>query len=80
MRQAVYSIASMAMLASLSLANVDLRASVPLRSPPLADNSTYGNIDQIATTHVDLYLRADFEASSLSGTAVHTMVVKESGV
>ena len=43
--------------------------------PPLADNSTYGNTEQIRTKHVDLDLTVDFDARTLSGNATHEMVV-----
>lgn len=44
-------------------------------SPPLADNSTYGNTEQIHTTHVHLSLEVDFDQRSLSGVATHNMNV-----
>jgi leukotriene-A4 hydrolase len=45
--------------------------------PPLVDNSTYGNTDQIHTQHVHLALEVDFDERTLSGTANHTMEVLE---
>ena len=42
---------------------------------PLADNSTFGNTEFIRTEHLDLTLTADFEYSTLNGTAKHTMEV-----
>ena len=44
-------------------------------SPPLADNSTYGNTEQIHTTHVSLNLNVDFDTRELSGNAIHQMNV-----
>ena len=43
--------------------------------PPLADNSTYGNTEQIHTQHVHLSLVVDFDDRKLSGEAIHTMEV-----
>ena len=43
--------------------------------PPLADNSTYGNTEEIHTTHVSLDLKVDFDERTLNGTASHTMKV-----
>ena len=43
--------------------------------PPLADNSTYGNTEQIHTTHLNLDLNVDFDTRKLSGVATHTMNV-----
>ena len=43
--------------------------------PPLADNSTYGNTEEIHTTHVSLDLWVDFDERTLNGTARHTMNV-----
>ena len=43
--------------------------------PPLADNSTYGNTEQIHTTHVHLNLQVDFDSRTLNGSAVHSMTV-----
>jgi len=53
---------------------------VTVITQPVADNSTFGNIDQIATTHVHLNLTANFDTSSLEGWAYHTMMVYEEGV
>ena len=44
-------------------------------SPPLADNSTYGNTEEIHTTHVSLNLTVDFDTRTLSGNAIHNMNV-----
>ena len=44
-------------------------------SPPLADNSTYGNTDQIHTSHLHLNIAIDFDQRTLSGNALHTMKV-----
>jgi len=43
--------------------------------PPLADNSTYGNTEQIHTVHLDLNLTVDFDSRTLSGQAFHRMMV-----
>ena len=43
--------------------------------PPLADNSTYGNTEEIHTTHLDLNLTVDFDTTTLSGQALHSMSV-----
>ena len=43
--------------------------------PPRADNSTYGNTEEIHTTHLDLNLTVDFNSTTLSGQAFHTMSV-----
>lgn len=43
--------------------------------PPLADNSTYGNTEQIHTTHLNLDLTVDFNNRELSGMATHSMKV-----
>ena len=52
-----------------------------IRMPPLADNSTYGNIDQIRTEHLQLYLDVDFDNRTLSGVANHVMdVVAETDI
>jgi leukotriene-A4 hydrolase len=46
--------------------------------PPLADNSTYGNTEEIHTEHLALNLTVDFDARTLSGQAYHQMrVVQE---
>ena len=45
--------------------------------PPLADNSTYGNTEQIHTTHLMLDLNVDFDTRKLSGRATHQMNVIE---
>ena len=37
------------------------------RMPPAVDNSTYGNVDEIHTVHLDIDLTADFEESKLFG-------------
>ena len=46
-------------------------------SPPLADNSTYGNTNQIHTTHVHLDLFVNFDDRQLMGNATHNMNVIE---
>lgn len=43
--------------------------------PPLADNSTYGNTNEIHTVHLDLNLSVDFNSTTLSGQAYHQMSV-----
>jgi len=43
--------------------------------PPRADNSTYGNTEEIHTVHLDLNLTVDFNTTTLSGSAVHKMMV-----
>ena len=43
--------------------------------PPLADNSTYGNTEEIRTTNVHLNLTVDFDARVLDGWAYHDMEV-----
>ena len=45
--------------------------------PPLADNSTYGNTEEIHTTHVSLDLSVDFDQRTLNGIASHSMNVIE---
>lgn len=50
-------------------------------APPLADNSTYGNTEEIHTTHVHLNLTVDFDTRQLNGQAYHSMeVLKETTV
>ena len=39
--------------------------------PPRADNSTYGNTEEINTVHLDLNLTVDFNTTTLSGQAYH---------
>ena len=46
-------------------------------SPPLADNSTYGNTEEIHTEHLALNLTVDFDARTLSGQAYHQMRVRK---
>jgi leukotriene-A4 hydrolase len=45
--------------------------------PPLADNSTYGNTEEIHTEHLALNLTVDFDARTLSGQAYHQMRVRK---
>ena len=45
--------------------------------PPKVDNSTFGNIEQIHTTHVDFQMTLDFDLSVINGYATHTMAVLE---
>ena len=45
--------------------------------PPVADNSTYGNTDQIRTTNVHMNVTVDFDTRTLDGWAYHTMEVVE---
>ena len=73
----LHKIVTVAMLASMTFASPTTLNDVTVRSQPIADNSTFGNIDQIATTHVHLNLTADFFTSTLDGWAYHTMLVKE---
>ena len=40
---------------------------------PLADNSTYGNIEEIHTTHFHLDWDIDFEKSKIKGTITHDL-------
>jgi len=68
-RQGLLKLASVTLLAAMANAGNSLNGMV--RGPPLADNSTYGNIDQISTKHVQLSLRADFNTRQLSGWAKH---------
>ena len=44
-----------------------------LKMPPLVDNSTYANVDEIHTTHLHIDLKADFNERTLSGFVLHTM-------
>ena len=46
-----------------------------LKMPPLVDNSTYANVDEIHTTHLHIELLADFNERTLSGYVLHTMKV-----
>ena len=69
-----------AMMASMTFAKGIVLNDWLVRDQPVADNSTFGNIDQIATSHVHLNLTADFDTSTLDGWAYHTMQVKEDGV
>lgn len=45
--------------------------------PPAADNSTYGNTDQIRTTSVHMNVTIDFDTRTIDGWAYHTMEVVE---
>ena len=40
---------------------------------PHADNSTYGNIEQMATTHVHLDWTVDFDRKVISGAVTHDL-------
>merc|ERR1712176_938691 len=42
---------------------------------PIADNSTYGNIEQIHTTHFHLDLTVNFDERVFSGTVTHDLNV-----
>lgn len=42
-----------------------------VRMPPAADNSTYGNTEQIHTQHLKLDLQVDFDTRQLVGSATH---------
>ena len=42
---------------------------------PLADNSTFGNIEQITTTHFHLDWSIDFDTRVISGTITHDLEV-----
>ena len=42
---------------------------------PLADNSTYGNIEEIATTHFHLDWDVDFDSRVISGKVTHDFLV-----
>ena len=42
---------------------------------PLADNSTYGNIDQIYTTHFHLSWDVNFRVKKIQGTITHDLTV-----
>ena len=59
---------------TLALVTGAVRAS-DLVMPPRADNSTFGNIHQIRTSHVHLDLEVNFDTRQLSGDAHHTMDV-----
>lgn len=48
-----------------------------IRGPPLVDNSTYANTDQIYTDHVHLDLALDFDTEVITGSAKHSMIVKD---
>ena len=45
---------------------------------PLADNSTYGNIEEIHTTHFHLDWDIDFEHSEIRGTITHDLSIVSS--
>ena len=45
---------------------------------PLADNSTFSNIEQIATTHFHLDWNVDFDRQVISGVVTHDLEVVDS--
>ena len=48
---------------------------------PFADNSTYGNIDEIATDHIHMRLMPDFDTQMFIGQIFHDLtVLKETRV
>ena len=62
-------------------ATVDEQASqTKLIPPPMQDNSTYANINQIRTEHLHFDLLIDFDTYSFVGNVVHHMVVMSSNV
>lgn len=65
-------------LTSTTKFNQDMPQDISTYVPhhPSVDNSTYGNIDEIATTHyhVDWYI--NFGSSTLMGWIIHDMTVK----
>ena len=62
-------------------ATVDEQASqTKLIPPPMQDNSTYANINQIRTEHLHFDLLVDFDTYSFVGNVVHHMVVMSSNV
>jgi hypothetical protein len=77
MYQLLKKLVTVTLLADLSQAAMSLFDTLDVRDPPTADNSTYGNIDQVATTHVNLALTIDFTTSTMNGAATHTMMVYE---
>lgn len=38
------------------------------------DNSTYSNIDQVASTHIDLNFEVNFTAKHFTGFVIHDML------
>ena len=53
----------------------DIATYVPYH--PKVDNSTYGNIDQIATTHYHVDWFVNWTSSELTGSIIHDMTVKD---
>ena len=41
---------------------------------PLCDNSTYGNVEEIATSHYHIDWQVDFDTSLISGSVVHDLI------
>jgi hypothetical protein len=41
---------------------------------PLCDNSTYGNVDEIATSHYHVDWQVDFTSSIITGSVIHDLV------
>ena len=54
---------------------INLEEFVPAH--PLADNSTYGNTEQLHTTHLHLNLDVDFDTRVISGTVTHDLTCLE---
>ena len=73
----VFSTVAASLLLTADARDLKSQVNASVRAPPLVDGSTYGNTDQIHTTHVHLDLKVDFDASTLSGSATHTMEVLE---
>lgn len=40
-------------------------------TPPAADGSTYSNIDEVQTYHMNLTMTVDFNTSTFSGNVLH---------
>ena len=74
MRSIVHKFLTLALLSTMAMASTKLGSSVTVRKSPVADNSTFGNIDQVATKHVHLELNADFYNRRLTGWAKHQML------
>jgi hypothetical protein len=53
----------------------DISTYVPYH--PKVDNSTYGNIDQIYTTHYHVDWFVNWTSSQLQGSIIHDMTVKD---
>ena len=69
------------LLVFLSLVFVQSAAAEPfslddyIPEHPLADNSTYGNIEEIATTHLHLDVTMEFDRRVIDGTVTHDLDV-----